>query len=223
MFNQPVSIKQGRNSEASYWLSSVAEETSGWLLPSRQLLTSLRVLDPISMWRVGVGSSHQQGIRLHQLGVLQFNLILALSTWRQYWIPQGLQDSVLEDTHTHPSIPASSTSEASGKLRSLPALLTYQLQIGGSSDTPVLGSINLLEWLIEIFYLLDHCIIIKTYHSGISRWKIYIEQGMGKGQKFPCPLQAHHSPQIYSFHQPGISSNPSLLAFLMEVSLHRYD
>lgn len=57
-----------------------------------------------------------------------------------------------------------------------------------------------------------------------ARWKKHIQQAMGKGQKFPGPLPAHHSPQIYSVHQPGISSTPPpFFFFLIEVSLCKYE
>jgi len=50
--------------------------------------------------------------------------------------------------------------------------------------TPSVGSINLLEWLLELretFYSREQQFIIKTYNSEIARWKRFIWLGMVKG------------------------------------------
>ena len=68
----------------------------------------LKVLNPNSITCRGSGvkvfSPHHRAILWHQTGVVQFNSILTLSTWRQHQIPQ-VKGSVLQDcapcSHPH--------------------------------------------------------------------------------------------------------------------------
>ena len=60
-----------------------------------------------------------------------------------------------------------------------------------------LTAINLLGQLTELgetFYLLDYWFIIKTYNSGIAKWKRYIRQGNAEGHKAPMCIPFHQSP-----------------------------
>ena len=122
------------------------------------------------------GSFHPHTIKQfsgYQLGILQFNPILTLSTQRQHQIPQ-VKGSVLQD-RTSPPLQMPVTSPDCH-------LCFYRLEV---PTTPSLGSINLLEWLTELretFYLLNYQFIVKGYNSGTARWKRYIRGGMGKGQ-----------------------------------------
>ena len=111
---------------------------------------------------------HRQAILRHHLGVLQFNSILTLSTWRLHQIPQ-VKGSVLQDCP-----PATTTSAANQEPRSSPVFLTncpymdQELQM-----TPSLDLINLLEKPTETretFSSLDYQVIIKGYNSKTARW-----------------------------------------------------
>ena len=91
---------------------------------------------------------------------------------------------------------------------------------------PSLGSINFLEWLIEVretFYLLDHWFIIKGCNSGTARWKnYYVGQDMEKGHGVSMP-----SPGTSLSPKSGVPTLEALhiLFFwiFIEASLPRYD
>ena len=65
---------------------------------------------------------------------------------------------------------------------------------------PSLGSINEPEGLTELretFHLRDHRFITKGYNSGTAKMEeTHRARCVQKGVEPPCPLQAHHSPQI---------------------------
>lgn len=90
---------------------------------------------------------------------------------------------------------------------------------GYRSEVPTilsLGAINLVEWLTELrerYYWLDHCFIMKEYNSRTTRWERSMGQDTGKGVELPCPLQAHHSPQILLGSTTWKLVNPVLLDF----------
>lgn len=76
-----------------------------------------------------------------QLGVLQFDSILTSSTWTWHWIPQA-KGSVPRD---HPT----ATLDASHKSGPSPVILR-KWRKSEASTMPSPGSINWLEWLMEL-------------------------------------------------------------------------
>ena len=78
------------------------------------------------------------------------------------------------------------------------------------------GLINLLEQFTEfreIFYLLNHCFIIKGYNSGIARCKRRYEE---RARTLPCPPGVPFSPNLHKFTKPD---HPFFGGFT-EASLH---
>ena len=84
---------------------------------------------------------------------------------------------------------------------------------------PLLGLINLLEELTElreIFYLLDYCLIIKGYSSGIADRKDVSGKVWGNDVELHAlsgPLCPHHP----------VFTNPITFWGLREASLHRHN
>ena len=67
----------------------------------------------------------------------------------------------------------------------------------------------------------DYQFVIKGYNPGTATWKRCVGQGMGKGHRLPCPLQAHHSPSPSTFSLTWKLSRPVLWGF-MKASLPRH-
>lgn len=77
-----------------------------------------------------------------------------------------------------------------------------------------LGSINGLEWLTEVFGLLDYLFITGEYNWGTAWWKSCMERGIrGRGAELPCSLQGYHSEALQTLPFWGF----------IGASLHRHD
>ena len=138
-------------------------------------------------------------------------------TWVWYL---GQEDSLEKEMATHSSIVAWKIpwTEEPGWLQSMRSQsvrndwactlwpTSYRLEI---PVNPSSGSTDLLQWLIELsemFYLLDHQFIRKSYNSGTARWKRCIGSGMG---------EAHGtSALIFQCAQNQKLSEHSLVGFL---------
>ena len=83
----------------------------------------------------------------------------------------------------------------------------YRLEV---PKTPSLVLINLLEWLTETFYLLDHWFIIKGFNSGRARWKKCMEQSIGKGHR-ASSMPLSPNPHVFT---NGKLSDPSPFVFV---------
>ena len=151
-----------------------------------------------------------QTILWHQLGVLQFNWILMLTTWRQHLIPQ-VKSSAVQDCRSPPQFRCQSQVHVAARA-------SVWLAIGQRFQwRHSLPWVQLIWWSgsqnLETFYLLDYQFIIKGYNSEQPDERGTQGKVCGKGvQSFWAPCR-YHSPQISCVHQPRSAPNPVLLSF----------
>ena len=144
-----------------------------------------------------------------QLGILQFNSVLTLSTWRWHQTPQFAQ--------SHKTAPPIFNS----KSRFSPVSLTYSAKV---TMTLMFISINLLKQFTELwetFYLLDDQFFVRGCNSGTSRWKRRSVQGVGRDMELPHsePTSLPRSPRV---HPPRAFWTLSFWVF-RGPSLHSHD
>ena len=146
-----------------------------WRLPMEAYTRSKGRNHPI--WYNSDTNPHVWGIfPQHQQGVLPFNSILTLSTWKQHQVPQA-EDSIRQD---HP-LPKGNL-----KPRSSPMLLTVT---------------DLVWWgLTELRitpHILDCWFIIKDYNLGRVRWKRQARQSRwGEASASMAPATHPTSPSV---------------------------
>lgn len=127
----------------------------------------------VQVWTGGVLHTDEQ-FSGYQLGVLQVNTTLTLSTQRQYQSPP-IKGSVLQDASHKPRFFLSGY---------------YKQEV---PKKPSSGSIILLEELTEhreTFYLLDHWLFVKGCNSGAARQRGRRGKAWGKGRGAPMPSPA---------------------------------
>lgn len=166
-------------------------------------------LNCINMWTLTHNS-------WHELGILQLNSILSLSTWREHQILQVKGSVTWGSFVKAASLAQFRCSHKFGHhlcfwqtcYRSC-----YRLRV---PTTPSLCSINLLEQLTELresLYLLDHRFIIKDKTQKQQNGRNALGKVWGKGAEFPCSLGSHQSPQITMYLPTRKLSKPVLLGF----------
>lgn len=148
---------------------------------------------------------YHQAILRHHLGVIQFNLILTLCTWRQHQIPQ-VMGAVLQEYPTL-QMPISSTGghlgfwPMGGSVVSVSPLVRFNYFARAAHRT---RRNILLTWSL---------VIMKRCNSGTARWKRYIGRGMEKGLRASMPSGCATLPESPCVHQPGSSPNALFSGF----------